>query len=576
MAIALIQTGDVTKILHTVDASRRETGEKWANGPGQALAVLELLANRSDDTVLVDAVRALNADGRGHDAELLLETAALDRPAEEVAALVVALIRAGQEGAGSRLTEEFALRRGAQDLARFTRALHLVEEGDRARDFLRTVASRRGTRDTARVCLALHAYGRGPDADEVLDDLLAAPRSAADLGVLTSVVGCRVLEDWILTVPARIARERENIQRSYAERQETEAGLLERAKLLTIGFVQEHRHRPSPEVIRSAAAHWPVPHLRDLLVVLRGGDCDEHADRLVDAFAETSAAVRPRSCEEILELLALLEKESPQDFVRLRDRLAHRPDIDGLVSLIIEWADRGEPLLQRLPEFLAVVACGSADPGAPGPAPRSLADLEGIVRGLDRYDNKKARTCTEQLATEAARSVRHRSGGDAARLLSLFPERRARGRNPGAALLAGGLVDGLIKHEVPLEEVVRYLREVTDQRRYHAVDAFRDVTVGTLADPALLVRLAVALWNAGIDRGRMELLSRWLERDRLVSPHAVRVVFLGLCAGGVPEDRRLELLRETVGRWPQNRREEAAAELRAEPSLGAEADLLDD
>jgi hypothetical protein len=138
-------------------------------------------------------------------------------------------------------------------------------------------------------------------------------------------------------------------------------------------------------------------------------------------------------------------------------------------------------------------------------------------------------------------------------------------------LLADGLLLQLRKSQIDTVVLVDYLRELKGERLGGAVDALRDSAVAGLADPSLLAGLAAGFWEAGFEKESLDLLQRWLERDRVIRPAAVPAVFLRL-HDVLPKDRRLWLLRETIGRWAPVRRRQVESELRNEPMLQAEAD----
>ena len=564
----LVGRGDAAEIIRTVDASRREPGTHWATGPDQAVAMLECLAAQADPAVLVEAVGTLSGDVRGDDTELLMDTAAATRPARQAAALLMMLAEARHPGEAERLAGEFAAHRTPRDLARFALSLYLAGDPHRVEQFLQAVTDRRGVRDLARLCLAVRASGLEDHAGELLAAILGTKRADADLDSLVSVVGPRVLDDWISTAPADAARRAE--QSPGSERQQVADDRAEQAARLSAALLR-HGHRPSPAVIRSIATDLPVRHIRDLLAEPRDtGLRHDEAELLIDAFADLSQAGRTRSYDQMLELLGMLNRGLPEEYARLRDRLAHRRDIYGLVSLIIAWSDADGTLAERLPQFLRVVTQGSLEPGIPGgPPPRSLTDLQAITDGLNQY-GRRGRACVEQLAVEAVRSVRCRGVGEAARLLVLFPERR--GRSTRAYILAEGLIERLKTGDIGPAELADYVRELHELKLTSAVDALRDEAVRGLTDPRMSARLAVALWKAGYEDECEDLLRRWLERDRLVAPASVAAVLLEVRV--IPGDRRLRILEESVGRWPQNRRELAAAQLRGHPELRAEADVL--
>jgi hypothetical protein len=278
------------------------------------------------------------------------------------------------------------------------------------------------------------------------------------------------------------------------------------------------------------------------------------------------------SRHDIVEICGQLTRTNPAKCQEIRRHAARRSGNDDLAEIVIAW--HRSPLLGRTTMDLLADIVATRPDGAPGPrALPALADLEKV---LDNF-NAEAE-CSRLLWIAAAEHVDGRSGSELAVLLGRVG--RTRDRYRVARTVAQKLTARVLHSRADVEAFVAYVVRLREDGRPDAVL----LALKELADPAdsghspegsgeVIAEIAVGLYAKKADGDDWDLLERYLENEQRISHRDVVAVVARLrepdCA--LTEQRRLFLLRATVGRWSDTHARERTVALLRESGFQAEA-----
>ncbi|RAG84617.1 hypothetical protein DN069_15675 [Streptacidiphilus pinicola] len=447
-----------------------------------------------------------------------------------------------------------------------------------------------------------------PLTDSIVHDV-ACQRTAPDVAVF--VRECRgkgELVDKTLRVFARPSSGRTNLDKALLYLLLRDEGcVVEAATLLqlTLIAIDEHGTTQASDtdpaefhdlvgaLYQLSPAEKILEHWVD--VQLEDSDLVEQTRRIV-ARLIASETDRPRllvehvgtrlSRHHVVDICGQLTRVSPEKCEEIRKHAASRPDIGDLAELVTAWYSSA--LLSRSTKDLLtdIVACG---PGSTmqeeteeQKEKRALRRLEVLDGTLGNFLPETGQAdCRQLLWIAAAEHVEGWSGTALAQLLGKVARSRDRyrvARTIARKLTARTLVS---VSDADFETFVRYLTELrADGRRDGVFLALKE-----LADPSdsmhapsgsarAVAEIALLLFAAGSDNDGWDLLERYLENEQRIRPEDVLIVVERLRESGVAldEQRRLLLLRATVGRWSDTHARERAVELLQDNGYDDEAE----
>ncbi|MGF1424940.1 hypothetical protein [Kitasatospora sp. LaBMicrA B282] len=278
------------------------------------------------------------------------------------------------------------------------------------------------------------------------------------------------------------------------------------------------------------------------------------------------------SWHDIVEICGLLATTRAAKCDEIRRHAAARQRDEELAEIVIAW-HRSEVLGRTTKALLADIVATEA---GGGPGPRSRSRTEDLDKVLVNF-NAEAE-CRRLLWMAAAEHVEGRSGSELVRLLGRVE--RTSDRYRVARVVARRLTAYVLGAGADPAMFVDYVTELRADGRSDAVF----LALKELADPSdegsalegsawVIAEIAVRLYARGAERDGWDLLERCLENEQRIDRHDVAAVVTRLRQpdSTLPEDRRLFLLRATVGRWADPHARENAVELLRTIGYDAEA-----
>ncbi|MFJ5927767.1 hypothetical protein ACIQF6_34750 [Kitasatospora sp. NPDC092948] len=542
-----VTTCSIESFVRRMQAIRLGAANDDGAQPATAIRLLHVFAvSRSIDDLLTAASTSMPAAGPAlpardrlnyWDSVNMLATAALCRSAEQAAELACKQWEAegrGAAGRGTPLTDgivhDVACQRTAPDVAVFVRECRRAQGPvDKTLRVFTRPSSGRTNLDKALLYILLRDQGCDPEAGKLLLQTLSTidrhgSTQAADtdpaefhdlVGALYQLSPAeQILENWV------------------------DAQLADPEQVITTRRI----------VARLIASETGSP---DTLVEHVGARLSRH---------------------DIVEICGQLATERPEKCDEIRRHAAARSSNDELAELVIAW-HRSQILTRTTKDLLAdVVAAGVG--GATGPRPRSrVADLDKVLANF----NAEAE-CRRLLWIAAAEQVEGRSGIELAELLGRVE--RTSDRYRVARRTAGKLTAHVLGDGADPALFVDYVTRLRVDGRSDAVF----LALKELADPSdpgswsegsalVIAEIAVRLYARDAGRDGWDLLERCLENEQRISHQDVAAVVARLREpdSTLPADRRLFLLRATVGRWADTHARENAVELLREKGYDPEA-----
>lgn len=520
-----VRPGEFVKRLHAM----REGQPGAPPMPKQTIVAMRDFAVHRTIPDLLELAR----HAAGHDDALqALATAALRRPPEEAARLVVQHLWETRAAGGApeatdatdgiddltgAVIDDVAGQRTALDLADFLSACRDpgVREEEARQVAVRTIDrftsadSGRSQKDKARLYVLLYESDLLEEADRVM---------RGSLMHLDPGEGGSLAED------SRTVE--------FAEA----LGTLNPSRPLLVDWIADR--------LRSQQEGAGYKAYRRLVAQLLYGDPASRR-RLVEMLGRLD----PQDMVVILHLL--FEAADDEVFAESRRYAASTPDSTQLARLVAAW-EKEFGLDACLRGFLGdIVGVG----GGPDGGPRTPDGLEALAGAMERFGASPE--CRQMLWREAAHRVEGRTGEDVVWLLGRIPSTRHRriAEQRAARQMAGAVLTAA----APVDQFVQYLRAL------HGTTGFDPRTAvflacKELADPErsdrrlrapvpVLAETAVRLYGAGLLSYAEDLLERCMEDEHRMRADDLRSLVASLLADGFPVTELTTLLKNTLGRW---------------------------